>query len=183
MLFAILDRDVLQIAAARIAGPAEDEYALVGVAQEWSQTVFALIRIGRNGVEIPRAEVAGGIGSRGRAHIADLAVEDDRDVRRDEFAGFDQRLDSGNSLSDIEAQIRLVGANEILSRLHNGPVECDDCLPRVKPMQMGREPGWIGIEPNTEQTVGLGDLIGEALIKPGRHAVPLYSAIASPSTR
>ena len=57
-----------------------------------------------------------------------LAIEDDRDVRRDQCLRLDQRLETIDSLGHVESEVGLVATDQVRGRLNDGAVELDDRL-------------------------------------------------------
>ncbi len=173
--------DVLEVATSGIAGPAYDEYRAVGVGEERGQGVLAHIWIDRDRVEAPFAEVPSGVGGCGTADIANLAVQQHRDVSRDQGASLQQSVQAIETVRRIKPEVRLVDRGNIGGRLDDLPVERHNRIAAVHLPESLRETGDVWIESNTDQRVLRLDSRIESLSK--GHVPVSYRPIAWPSTR
>ena len=75
------DHEVLELAGARVGGPAEDVGEAVGARQERLERPEAQVRVDGHGVGAERVEEGDGLARDGRLDVAALGVGDDRDAR------------------------------------------------------------------------------------------------------
>jgi hypothetical protein len=148
---AIIEESVLQLTAARIRCLAEHEDATFAVTQQRFERVMALERIGGDGVEAPLVEIAARIGRQRVRHIADLGVQEQWNMRRHVVAERHQCLKPRQPVRGIEAEVRLVAADQVGGRVHDGSIEGADAA-RGLP-HLDRKTAGIGIESDAQERV------------------------------
>ena len=157
------DLEVLQLAAAGVAGAADREHRAAG--EQRADGIGAEVWVARDGVSPVAIERLAGVELGGRADVAALGVEDDRHVGMAVLDVRAHRLE--RRLGAVRGEVgdlRLEGADEVGGGVDDGAAESLDRVGR--PVERRRQPRRIGVEPDAQQRLRRGprgaQLVAEA---------------------
>ena len=145
-------RERLQFVAAGVGRAAQDDRALAGVGEIRRDCIVPQIRLQCDRVGAIALEHFARVLLRGRAHVAALGVEDDRDVGVAFLDVCDQRFEFVfRAVSREVGNLRLERANKIVRGIDDGAAKFED---RVGPANMARELRWVGIQADAQEALG-----------------------------
>ncbi len=124
---ALADHQILQVARARVRGPAEHHDAAILAPQEGLERVASEVGIHRDGIGSVALEGLDGVALRGVADVAALGIENDRNAGVGAMNVFDGALELVFRLvRRVVGELRLVGADQVRRGVDDRLVELED---------------------------------------------------------
>ncbi len=134
----------------------EHDHPAVLLVQERGERLAAQIWMDRKGVGLAVLEHEVAVPVVRVADVPDFAVENDGHLGRDgvdELDRLDERLESFDTCTHVEREVRLEGHYTFVGLLHDPLVERDNGAPETGPIgtDYGRQLREVGIEPDTDE--------------------------------